>query len=132
MLRKRKKPDESIYGDYEEKFDRDSPLPEKKPSLRERLQKLSYGSVSMGLFVLAALLFTACIVLSVIQAGKAGLYIGIMGLAAFAASLIGTLVALYGHFAVRIEGRIHWLAALIPNAALALILAALYITGLVA
>lgn len=132
MFRRSKKPDERIYGDYEDKFDPDYPLPEKKKSLFERLSMLSYGVVALSLFCLAFVLLTVSLIIAIASSGTAGVYVGAMGLIAFIACVVGVLVTLYGHFAVQIEGRIKWLAALIPNAALALLLLVLYILGLTA
>ncbi|MBQ7248344.1 MAG: hypothetical protein IJS22_09685 [Lachnospiraceae bacterium] len=130
MFRKKRKPDESIYGDYEDKFDPSEPLPEKKQTVLERLRLLSYGTVALALFIFGLLLFAASLTVSIVTAGSAGLYTGIMGILAFFSAVAGILVTLYGHFAVRMEGRIKWLAVLIPNSILAGLLLVLYVIGL--
>ena len=87
--------------------------------------------VAMTLMILSALLFVFCVVQAILTGGAVPVWTGLLGILSFFAAAAGLAVTLYGHFVVRVEGRISWLAGLLPNLFLILVTLIFYIGGLV-
>ena len=102
----------------------------KKKTLLDRLKSLHYMQVSLGLFSLALLLSLGLLVHSAVSGGSLLLWEGLLGIVALVSSLIGLLVALYGHYIVRSESRVNFRLGVICNTVLLLWLVFLYFLGM--
>jgi|GEM_PF-961544 len=103
---------------------------EKKKKLKDRIQALTYMQTALFLFVLSLLLFVFCLWRSITTDGSAGALIAFTGILAFLVAVIGICVTLYGHFAVKLEGKINWIAGVVTNGMMAVIMLMLYISGI--
>lgn len=101
-----------------------------KKTLQQRLEKVTYMQASLTLFGLSVFLFLLCLWRSVATGGTAGMGIAFIGLLAFFTALAGIGVTLYGHFIVKIEGRIKWIAGVATNGMMFIIMVLLYGSGI--
>lgn len=102
----------------------------KRKTLKQRLKAMTYIQAALSLFVLSILLFLFCMWRSIATAGGAGLLIAFFGILSFIAALAGLIVTVYGHFFVRIEGKIKWIAGLATNGMMMVIMLMLYLVGI--
>ena len=105
-------------------------LTEKRKTLKEWLQARTYMQVALTLFTISVLLFLLCLWQSVATAGNIGIGIALAGILSFAFAVGGVGVTLFGHFVVRMEGKLRWYVGLITNGAVAVIMLLLYISGI--
>ena len=103
----------------------------RKKSLSEKLQHLTYMQVSLTLFAFAAVLLILSLVLAIMEPGETGWVAALAGIVAGVLSLAGLIITLYGHFAVGMEGKTRWFWGLITNGIVFAIALALYMIGLV-
>ena len=104
----------------------------KKKSLSEKLQHLTYMQVSLTLFAFAAVMLILSLVLAFVMPGEVGWVAGTAGIMAGLLSLAGVIVTLYGHFAVGMEGKAKWTLGVILNGVVFAVSLGLYILGLAA
>ena len=103
----------------------------RKKTLSQRMANVTYMQASLTLFGLSLVLFGVSLWRAVATAGTAGVLIALPGFLSFFAALAGFLVAIiYGHFVVRIEGKIKWIAGITANGMMLVILVLLYLAGL--
>ncbi|WP_434311572.1 hypothetical protein [Hominifimenecus sp. rT4P-3] len=102
----------------------------KGKTIKEKLRSLTYMQVSLTLFVVSLLALVFCLWYAISSNGMSGTLVALVGILAFFAALAGLLVTLYGHFAVGIEGKLHWIAGAFTNGTLLVITFLLYLSGL--
>jgi len=132
-LFKKKKPTEDMYGDYEDKFKDYVYTPEdleQPSSIGGKINAMTYIDIAVIIAGVSLLFVIATIWVSIVTGGNVPIGIGILGFFAFLLSMCGVAITIYGHFEIRIEGKIPWLAGIISNGVIALFLMVLYIIGL--
>lgn len=102
----------------------------KKKSVGDRFASMTYMQASLSLFTVSLLIFALCIWRSAATGGAAGLLAALAAILGFALACAGLGVTLYGHFFVRIEGKLSWKIGILCNGGLALILLLLYLSGI--
>lgn len=102
----------------------------KKKTFKDRIQALTYMQAALILFALSLLLFVFCLWRSITTGGGAGGLTAFTGILSFLAAVIGICVTLYGHIAVKLEGKINWIAGVVTNGMMAVIMLMLYISGI--
>ena len=103
-----------------------------RSKLRNRKRKyVTYVQIAMTLMIVSAVLFLFCVIEAVLTAGDVPRWVGLLGILSFLSALAGVIVTLYGHFIVRVEGKVPWLAAFLPNLFLVLLTLIFYIGGMV-
>ena len=102
----------------------------KRKTVKDRFAALTYMQASLSLFAVSLLIFALCIWRSAATGGGAGLLAALGGILGFAVACAGLGVTLYGHFAVRMEGKLSWKIGILCNGGLALILLLLYLSGI--
>ena len=102
----------------------------RKKTLSQRMANVTYMQASLTLFGLSLVPFGVGLWRAVATAGTAGVLIALPGFSSFFAALAGFLVTIYGHFVVRIEGKIKWIAGITANGMMLVILVLLYLAGL--
>jgi len=101
----------------------------KKKTIRERMAAMTYMQASLGLFAASLLMLVICLVHSVQSHGNTGFLTAGLACLAFLVACGGLAVTCYGHFVVRMEGKVNWIAGIITNGTLVLIMLILYISG---
>ena len=101
----------------------------KKRKSGDGLRSLSYMAVSLGLFFLSLAVTVFLLIRSVLTEGNLSKAESILGTAALAASIAGFVIALYGHFIVRIDGKGDWRIGAALNGLMMLFLVFVYFLG---
>lgn len=105
-------------------------MTKKRKTLKEWLQARTYMQVSLTLFAVSALLFLLCLWQAIATAGTTGTGIALAGIISFGLAVWGLGVTLFGHFVVRMEGKIKWIAGIITNGMMMVIWIMLYVSGI--
>lgn len=102
----------------------------KKKSTGGFIRSLSYMTASLVLFVLSFGVSVFLLIRAAGSGGAASAAAGAMGIAALVCSAAGFVIALYGHFIVRIDTKTDWRLGVILNGLLTLFLIFLYFLGI--
>ena len=102
----------------------------KRKTLGQRLSSMSYMQASLAFFGAGLLALVFCLWRAVASGGAAGPVAALLGILAFILALVGLGVTFYGHFVVKMEGKIKWGVGLGTNGALAALTLLLYLSGL--
>lgn len=102
----------------------------KRKTLKERLRSLTYMQTALTIFAVSLAALGFCLWRAIASNGTSGIVAALVGIFSFILALIGLSVTLYGHFVVRIEGKISWLAGVFTNGTLLVITILLYLSGL--
>ncbi len=102
----------------------------KRKTLRQRLASMSYMQASLGFFSASVLTFAFCLWQVISSRGSSGLVVALVGILSFILAIVGIGVTLYGHFVVKMEGKIKWGVGLATNGVLVVVLLLLYLSGL--
>ncbi len=102
----------------------------KRKTLRQRLQAMSYMQASLSFFAAGLLALAFCLWRAVSSRGGSGLVVALVGILAFILAIVGIGVTLYGHFVVKMEGKVKWGVGIAANGVLAAFLLLLYLSGL--
>ena len=105
-------------------------LTKKRKTVKEWLQARTYMQVALTLFTISVLLFLLCLWQSIVTAGNIGVGIALTGVLSLALAIGGVGVTLFGHFVVRMEGKLRWYVGLITNGVMMAILLLLYFSGI--
>ena len=104
----------------------------KKGSLSEKIQKMTYMQAAVGLLIASLILTALCLWRAIASGGEVSPAVTLMGFLAFALAIGGAGVTLYGHFAVRMDSKTHWLWGLLPNAAVIVFYILMMVIGVTA
>ena len=102
----------------------------KKNKTRGLLRSVSYMSASIGLFLFGLALLIYLLIRSIMTAGALGKAESSLGVIALIAGIAGYVIALYGHFIVRVESKGDWRIGAALNGVLTLLLIFLYFLGI--
>ncbi len=101
-----------------------------KKTWAERLQSVTFMQAALSLFALAILLIVLCLVWAVSTNGQAGWPVILAGFLILLLGGAGVGVTCYGHYSVEAESRIPWKVGLYTNGAVVVLMAAIYILGI--
>lgn len=102
----------------------------KGKTIKEKLRSLTYMQASLTLFAVSFFALVFCLWYAISSNGGSGILVALVGIISLFLALSGLLVTLYGHFAVGIEGKIHWIAGIFTNGTLLVVTFLLYLSGL--
>ena len=102
----------------------------KRKTLGQRLSSMSYMQASLAFFGAGFLALVFCLWRAVASRGTSGMVVALAGIFAFIMAVVGLIITLYGHFVVKMEGKIKWTIGLGTNGVLAALMLLLYLSGL--